>query len=88
MAGLVYVFWELVKLGHEAYLGRLMDELRSIEWTQDGCPVSYPEIDKLKWLDCCIYEGLRMHMPSGNIQARVVPNPVVTIAGYDIPKEV
>lgn len=84
----MYTFWELILPTHKTYLDRLKAELELVEWTAEGHPVSYSQIDTLKWLDCCIHEGLRLHMPSGNIQARTVPKGGATVAGYAVPEEV
>jgi hypothetical protein len=84
----VYIFWELAQPQHKAHLDRLIEEAKSIEYTDDGHPASYAAIDGLVWLECCIREGLRLHTPSGHIQARIVPKGGAMIAGYMIPEKV
>jgi hypothetical protein len=59
--------------------------MQSVSFTDDGKPVSYPSIDNAVWLECCIREGLRLHTPSGHIQARVVPKGGSMVNGYKIP---
>jgi cytochrome P450 len=88
VAGLVYTLWELARPQHKAHLDRLSEEVKSIEYKNDGRPVSYAAIDGLVWLECCIREGLRLHTPSGHIQARVVPKGGAIVASYMIPEKV
>jgi cytochrome P450 len=88
VAGLVYTLWELARPQHKAHLDRLIEEVKSIEYKIDGHPVSYAAIDGLVWLECCIREGLRLHTPSGHIQARVVPKGGAMVASYMIPEKV
>jgi len=84
----VYTLWELARPEHETHLDRLIEELDPIKYAKIGNPESYAAIDGLLWLECCIREGLRLHTPSGHIQARVVPKGGAMIAGYFIPEEV
>jgi hypothetical protein len=84
----VYTFWELSQPGNKAHLDRLFEETKSGDYDSDDYPVSYTAIDKMDWLECCIREGLRLHTPSGHIQARVVPKGGAMIAGYMIPENV
>jgi hypothetical protein len=84
----VYTFWELARPAHKAHLNRLIEEAKSIEYSNDCHMASYVAIDGLLWLECCIREGLRLHTPSGHIQARVVPKGGAMVAGYMIPENV
>ena len=87
VAGLVYTFWELARPQHKAYIDRLIREVESIEYTNDGHPASYAAIDGLVWLECCVREGPRLHAPSGHIQARMVTKRGAMIVGYMIPEK-
>ena len=84
----MYTFWELARPQHKAHLDWLIEEQKSIKYTNDGRPASYAIIDSLVWLECCIREGLHQYTPSGHIQARVVPQGGAIIAGYMIPEKV
>lgn len=84
----MFTFWELARPQHKAHLDRLIQEARSIECMTGGNPASYKAVDDLIWLECCIREGLRLHPPSGHIQARMVPSGGAMIAGYMIPEKV
>jgi cytochrome P450 len=88
VAGLVYTLWEMARPENRAYHDQLVTEMRPFWRTRPGQLVPYAAINASKWLECCIYEGLRLHTPSGHIQARVVPKGGATIAGYLIPEEV
>jgi cytochrome P450 len=69
-------------LRHPAKLAKLGDELSTTTLSQ---PPTFIELNKLRYLDACIKESMRLETISGDGMERVVPNSGAEIAGTWVP---
>ena len=73
----------VLELAHnQQALARLEEEVKEVLGTRND--VIYDDLPKLKYLDCCLKETLRLYPPAPGI-IRITPGNV-TLAGYKVPK--
>ena len=73
----------VMELAHnQTALARVEQEINEVLGTRSD--VIYDDLQKLKYLECCLKETLRLYPPAPGI-IRITPDNV-TLAGYSIPK--
>lgn len=68
---------------HPKAYSRLVTEVRSAFVSEDD--IKWENAKKLRYLEACIYEALRLFPPSAASQQRIVPSGGASIDGYFVP---